>query len=179
MQKHPAPAGRTKNTARLLRQTVCVKALCSFVRKSSPDCFPAHPAWSASFFARRYTQYWFMLIPSRCECSASERCRLRGRRSLNCPEYASRLSGAGWQAHPPAQLQPDLFCVQCVLYRFLFGFAAGDAARQVGIGGHKAALRIIPHDLQPVGHCKIIIQRFHRFSPHSLRSAAPSQRRLF
>ena len=46
----------------------------------------AHPAWSASFFARRYTQYWFMLIPSRCECSASERCRLRGRRSLNCPE---------------------------------------------------------------------------------------------
>ena len=75
--------------------------------------------------------------------------------------------------------QPDLFCVQCVLYRFLFGFAAGDASRQVGIGGHKAALRIIPHDLQPVGHCKIIIQRFHRFSPHSLRSAAPTQRRLF
>ena len=34
--KTPCPC--QKNTARLLRQTVCAKALCSFVRKSSPDC---------------------------------------------------------------------------------------------------------------------------------------------
>ena len=27
--------------------------------------------------------------------------------------------------------QPDLFCVQCVLYRFLFGFAAGEEAFEV------------------------------------------------
>lgn len=42
--------------------------------------------YSASFLERRYTQYWFMLIPSLCECSASDLCRLRGILNLNCPE---------------------------------------------------------------------------------------------
>ena len=40
----------------------------------------------ASFFERRYTQYWFMLTPSLCECSANALCKLRGILSLNCPE---------------------------------------------------------------------------------------------
>ena len=42
--------------------------------------------YSASFLERRYTQYWFMLIPSFCECSANDLCRLRGILNLNCPE---------------------------------------------------------------------------------------------
>ena len=42
--------------------------------------------YTASFLERRYTQYWFMLIPSLCECSANDRCRLRGILNLNCPE---------------------------------------------------------------------------------------------
>ena len=42
--------------------------------------------YTASFLERRYTQYWFMLIPSLCECSASDRCRLRGILNLNWPE---------------------------------------------------------------------------------------------
>ena len=42
--------------------------------------------YTASYLERRYTQYWFMLIPSLCECSASDLCKLRGIRSLNCPE---------------------------------------------------------------------------------------------
>ena len=40
----------------------------------------------ASFFERRYTQYWFILIPSLCECSAKDLCRLLGILNLNCPE---------------------------------------------------------------------------------------------
>lgn len=49
----------------------------------------------ASFFERRYTQYWFMLIPSLCECSAKDLCRLLGILNLNCPEYSCRLFGSG------------------------------------------------------------------------------------
>jgi len=41
---------------------------------------------TASFLERRYTQYWFILTPSLCECSASDRCRLFGSLNLNCPE---------------------------------------------------------------------------------------------
>ena len=40
----------------------------------------------ASFLDKRYKQYWFMLIPSRLDCSESWRCRLLGIRNLNCPE---------------------------------------------------------------------------------------------
>lgn len=41
---------------------------------------------AASFLASRYKQYWFILIPSCFECSASDRWRLRGILNLNCPE---------------------------------------------------------------------------------------------
>ena len=41
---------------------------------------------TASFLERRYTQYWFILIPSLRECSANDLWRLLGILSLNCPE---------------------------------------------------------------------------------------------
>ena len=40
----------------------------------------------ALFRLSRYRQYWFMLIPSLRDCSASWRCRDLGMRSLNWPE---------------------------------------------------------------------------------------------
>ena len=49
-------------------------------------CIHSYFAYIASFFERRYTQYWFMLTPSLCECSANALCKLRGILSLNCPE---------------------------------------------------------------------------------------------
>lgn len=46
----------------------------------------SHTVSSASFLESRYTQYWFMLMPSFLACSASDRWRLFGILSLNCPE---------------------------------------------------------------------------------------------
>ena len=52
----------------------------------SQDFYNIYFENTASFLERRYTQYWFMLIPSLWECSASDLCRLLGILSLNCPE---------------------------------------------------------------------------------------------
>ena len=72
--------------------------------------------------------------------------------------------------------QPGFFGILCVRHSGFQRFAAGNAARQLRKGNHETALFPVLHDLHPIGHGKIFIQRFHRSSPHSLRSASPSQR---
>ena len=46
----------------------------------------AYLADVASFLDSRYTQYWFMLMPSRLACSVRDLCKLLGILSLNWPE---------------------------------------------------------------------------------------------
>jgi len=69
---------------------------------------PGHTAFDDKphrfiLFSIRYKQYWFILIPSRFECSSKDRCKLLGIRNLNCPEYSSNVSGSGSEmTYPPS-----------------------------------------------------------------------------
>ena len=64
----------------------CCQFVASFIITDAKMLYNLYFENTASFLESRYTQYWFMLIPSRWECSASDLCRLRGILNLNCPE---------------------------------------------------------------------------------------------
>lgn len=76
-------------------------------------------------------------------------------------------------------LQPSLFCIQCIFYRSFHRFTTGNTARQIRIRYHEAAFLTVLYNFHLIWHCKIFIQRFHRFSPHSLRFVLPSLHKLF